>query len=99
MTVNSRICPRGNKSSPRQVFSTYATSGVEEIGMPHHCQASDHGCGVGRRRALASMMVVRLSLVALDTGDADEFTFSTAGDFVRFRRLSSRKQGKIAVAS
>ncbi|AZO52623.1 MULTISPECIES: hypothetical protein [unclassified Mesorhizobium] len=67
--------------------------------MHHHCKHSGQGCGVSRRPALASMMVVRLSLVVLDTGDADEFTFSTAGDLVRFRGLCSCKQGKIAVAS
>ncbi|ESY90972.1 hypothetical protein X741_25320 [Mesorhizobium sp. LNHC229A00] len=37
--------------------------------------------------------------IALDTGDADEFTFSKADDFARFRRLCSCKPGEIAVAS
>ncbi|TGV52218.1 hypothetical protein EN784_46430 [bacterium M00.F.Ca.ET.141.01.1.1] len=67
--------------------------------MHHHCKHSGQGCGVSSRPALASMIVISPSAIALDTGDADEFTFSTAGDFVRFRRLCSRKQGKIAVAS
>ncbi|WP_095201214.1 hypothetical protein [Mesorhizobium carmichaelinearum] len=65
--------------------------------MPHHCQDSEHGCGVGCRRKLASMIAVRLSFVALDTGDADEFTFATAGGFACSSGV--RPQGEIAVAS
>jgi len=45
------------------------------------------------------MMVVRLSFVALDTGDADEFSFSKAGGSACFRGLCPRERGKIAVAS
>lgn len=67
--------------------------------MPHHCQDSDHGCGVGRRHALAGMMAVRLSLVALDTGDADEFSFGKAGGSACFRGLCPCEQGKVTVAS
>ncbi|MBZ9711203.1 hypothetical protein LB543_31385 [Mesorhizobium sp. ESP7-2] len=73
--------------------------------MPHHREHSEHGCGVSRRHALANMIVIShsslapLLFMALDTGDADEFTFSKAGDFARFRGLCSCRQGKIAVAS
>lgn len=67
--------------------------------MHRHCKHSGQGCGVSRRPALSSMIVISPSAIALDTGDADEFTFSTAGDFARFRGLCSCKQGKIAVAS
>ena len=67
--------------------------------MPHHCRDSEYGRGVGRRHALASMMAVRLSLVALDTGDADEFSFSKAGGSACFRGLCLCERGKIAVAS
>lgn len=67
--------------------------------MHHHCKHSGQGCGVSRRPALASMIVISPSAIALDTGDADEFTFSTAGDLARFRGLGSCKQGKISVAS
>lgn len=66
--------------------------------MPHHCQDNEH-CGGGRRHALASMMVVRPSFVALDTGDADEFSFSKAGGSACFPGLCPREQGKVAVAS
>ncbi|MBZ9796274.1 hypothetical protein [Mesorhizobium sp. ES1-4] len=73
--------------------------------MPHHREHSGRGHGASRRHALASVIVIspssvaRFLLMALDTGDADEFTFSTAGDFARFRRLCSCKQDKVAVAS
>jgi hypothetical protein len=67
--------------------------------MCHHCKDSDHGRGVARNHALASMIAVRLSFVALDTGDADEFTFSGTGDFTCYRGLSLYKQGKVAVSS
>ncbi|KAA3446483.1 hypothetical protein C7I87_30200 [Mesorhizobium sp. SARCC-RB16n] len=73
--------------------------------MPHHREHSEHGRGGSRRLpALASMIVIssssvaRFLFMALDTGDADEFTFSKAGDFARFRELCSCKHGKIAVA-
>ncbi|TPI33607.1 hypothetical protein FJW08_06475 [Mesorhizobium sp. B3-2-1] len=73
--------------------------------MPHHREHSEPGCGVSHRHALASMIVISHSSVApllsmaLDTGDADEFTFSKAGDFASFRGLCSCRQGKFAVAS
>jgi RNA polymerase sigma factor (sigma-70 family) len=69
-----------NKASSDQVFSAHAIGGVEEIGMSRHCEHSSHGCGAGRRHALASMIVVRPSLVALDSGDTDEFSSSKADD-------------------
>ena len=65
--------------------------------MPHHCKDSEHD--VDRRHALASMMAVRLSFVALDTGDADEFSFSKAGGSACSRGLCPCEQGKLAVAS
>ncbi|BCG70320.1 hypothetical protein MesoLj113a_14780 [Mesorhizobium sp. 113-1-2] len=67
--------------------------------MPHHCRNSEHGCSVGCRREMAGMIAVRLSFVALDTGDADEFTFSKAGGSACSRGLWPCEQGKVAVAS
>ncbi|UVK56522.1 hypothetical protein DBIPINDM_003134 [Mesorhizobium sp. AR02] len=67
--------------------------------MPYHCKDGEHGCDVGRGYALGSMSVVRLSFVALDTGDADEFSFSKAGGSVCSRGLYPHEQGKVAVAS
>ena len=67
--------------------------------MPYHCKDSEHGRGVGRRHALTGMIVVRLSFVALDTGDADEFSFSKAGGSACFRGICPCEQGKAAVAS
>ncbi|MEI9429418.1 hypothetical protein [Mesorhizobium sp. Cs1299R1N3] len=73
--------------------------------MPRHREHSEPGCGGSRRHALASMTVVspssvaRFLFIALDTGEADEFTFSKASDFARFRGLCPCKPGKIAVAS
>ncbi|MER8848013.1 MULTISPECIES: hypothetical protein [Mesorhizobium] len=73
--------------------------------MPHHREHSGHGCDISCRHALPSMIVISPSsmapffFIALDTGDADELTFSKADDFARFRRLCSCKPGEIAVAS
>ncbi|WP_155256426.1 hypothetical protein [Mesorhizobium loti] len=73
--------------------------------MSRHCENSDHGRGTDRDHALARMVVSRLSSVApflpiaLDTGDADEFTFSGTGDFACFRGLSPYEQATVAVAS
>jgi hypothetical protein len=67
--------------------------------MPHHCDDSDYGSGPGRRHALARVIVGRPSSVALDTGDADEFTFSGAGDFACFRELYAHEQATVTVAS
>lgn len=66
--------------------------------MCHHCKDSDHGRGSVRNHALASMIAVRLFSMALDTGDADEFTFSGTGDFARYRELSLYEQATVAVA-
>ncbi|MBZ9997718.1 hypothetical protein [Mesorhizobium sp. BH1-1-4] len=66
--------------------------------MPCHCEHSDHGCGTGRDRALASR-IGSLFSVTLDTGDADEFTFSKAGAFACFGGLCPHGQGKVAIAS
>lgn len=67
--------------------------------MPHHCQDSEHGCGVDRDQALARMIVSRPSSMALDTGDADEFSFSKAGGSACFWGFCPCEQGKVAVAS
>jgi len=67
--------------------------------MPHHCKDGEYGYGVGRGYTLGSMSVVRLSFVALDTGDADEFTFSKAGGSACSRGLWPCEQRKVAVAS
>ena len=67
--------------------------------MCHHCKDSDHGCGTDRDHALARMIVIRLFSMALDTGDADEFTFSGTGDFTCYRGLSPYEQATVAVAS
>ena len=67
--------------------------------MPRHCENSNHGCGTDRDHALARMIVIRLFSMALDTGDADEFTFSGTGDFTCYRGLSPYEQATVAVAS
>lgn len=67
--------------------------------MPRQCENSDHGCGTDRDHALARMIVISLSSMALDTGDADEFTFGGTGGFTCYRGLSPHEQGEIAVAS
>jgi hypothetical protein len=67
--------------------------------MSHHCKDSDHGRGVASNHAPASMTAVGLSFVALDTGDADEFTFRGTGGFACFRGLSPYEQATVAVAS
>jgi hypothetical protein len=67
--------------------------------MPRHCEHSDHGRGTDRDHALARMIVISLFSMALDTGDADEFTFSGTGGFACFRGLSPYEQATVAVAS
>ncbi|OBQ69712.1 hypothetical protein [Mesorhizobium erdmanii] len=73
--------------------------------MPYHCKDSDFSRGVSHHHVLASMIVVRLSFVApllptaLDTGDADEFSFGKAGGSACFRGISPCEQGKATVAS
>lgn len=67
--------------------------------MTRHCEHSDHGCGTGRRHALTSVNAVRPSSVALDTGDADEFSFGKAHGSACFRGLCPCKQGTVVVAS
>lgn len=67
--------------------------------MPRHCENSDHGCGTGRDHMLARMIVISLSSMALDTGDADEFSFGKAGGSACFRGLCPCEQSKVAVAS
>ena len=67
--------------------------------MCHHCKDSDHGRGTDRDHALPRVTVISLLSMALDTGDADEFTFSGAGGSSRFRRLSPCEQATVAVAS
>lgn len=66
--------------------------------MPRHCDNDREArCGAGRR--LASAGVISLSSVALDTGDADEFTFSGTGDFARYGGISPCEQATATVAS
>ena len=73
--------------------------------MSRHCEHSDHGCGTGRDHALVRMIAIRLFSmapflpIALDTGDADEFTFRGTGGFACFRGLSPYEQATVAVAS
>ena len=67
--------------------------------MPRQCENSDHGCGTDRDHTLARMIVIRLFSMALDTGDADEFTFGGTGGFACFRGLCPCEQGQVAVAS
>ncbi|MGX9142977.1 hypothetical protein [Mesorhizobium sp. 128a] len=64
--------------------------------MPHHDWDSDHGRGVSRRHALDRMIIISVSWLALDTGDADDFTFAAAGGLACSRGV--RPQGEIAVA-
>lgn len=73
--------------------------------MPQHCEDDgEHGRGTSRRHALKGMIVASLSSMApfaataLDTGDTDEFTFTTAGDFACFCGVRPHRQGKITVA-
>jgi hypothetical protein len=74
-------------------------AGVEEIGLPRQCENSDHGCGTDRDHALARVIVISLSSMALDTGEADDFSFSKAGGSACFRGLCPSEQVKVAVAS
>ena len=73
--------------------------------MPRHCEDDgEHGRGTSRRHALKGMIVASPSSMApfaataLDTGDTDEFTFTTAGDFACFCGVRPHRQGKITVA-
>ena len=66
--------------------------------MPHHYWDRDHGHGTSRRHALDRMSVTSPLSMALDTGDADEFSFSKAGGSACPRGLYPQ-QGKVAVAS
>ncbi len=67
--------------------------------MPHHRTHGVAGHGIGRRQASAGLIGMASSSVMLDTGGTDEFTFSRAAGFARFREPCPRKQGKGAVAS
>jgi hypothetical protein len=87
----------GNKSLPQQVSSTYAFAGVEENGMPHHFKDSQQGHGISLGRVLDRMIVISVSCLALDTGDADDFSFAAAGGLACSRGV--RPQGEIAVAA
>ncbi|MBA1141151.1 hypothetical protein [Mesorhizobium neociceri] len=62
--------------------------------MPHHFEDSEQGLGVSRRHALNRMSVTSPLSMALDTGDADEFTFATAGGFACFCGVCPHKQGE-----
>ena len=87
----------GNKSLPQQVSSTYAFAGVEENGMPHHFEDNEQGHGISRGHELDRMIVISVSCLALDTGDADDFTFAATGGLACF--CGVRPQGEIAVAA
>jgi hypothetical protein len=65
--------------------------------MPHRHEDSDHGHGISRRHELDRMIVISVSCLALDTGDADDFTFAAAGGLACF--CGVRPQGEIAVAA
>jgi hypothetical protein len=65
--------------------------------MPHQHEDSDHGPGISRRHALDLMSVTSPLPMALDTGDADDFTFAAAGGLACSRGV--RPQGEIAVAA
>jgi len=80
--------------------------------MPRHCEnESEHGRGVSRRPVPERMVVADLSVMApcfpmvpclpipLDTGDTDEFTFTTAGGVACFRGFYPRRQGEITVVA
>ncbi|GLQ82549.1 hypothetical protein GCM10007881_60720 [Mesorhizobium huakuii] len=67
--------------------------------MCHHCKDSDIGRGTDRDHALPRITVISLFSMALDTGDADEFSFGKAGGSACFRGLCPCEQGKVAVAS
>jgi hypothetical protein len=62
--------------------------------MPHRHEDSDHGHGISRRHELDRMIVISVSCLALDTGDADDFTFAAAGGLACFCGVP---QGEIAV--
>lgn len=62
--------------------------------MPHHYWEQRPWLGVSRRHALDPMCVTSPLSMALDTGDADEFTFSTAGGFACFCGVRPHKQGE-----
>jgi len=62
--------------------------------MPHRHEDSDHGHGISRRHELDRMIVISVSCLALDTGDADDFTFATAGGFACFCGVRPHTQGE-----
>lgn len=62
--------------------------------MSYHFEDSEQGRGISRRHELDRMIVIRVSCLALDTGDADEFTFATAGGFACFCGVRPHKQGE-----
>ncbi|MGX5840414.1 hypothetical protein ACWGTI_06825 [Mesorhizobium sp. ArgA1] len=65
--------------------------------MPHHFEDSQQGHGISRRHGLDRMIVISVSGLALDTGDADDFTFATAGGLAC--SCGVRPKGEIAVAA
>lgn len=71
--------------------------------MAHRADGGKYGRGFSRRHMLACMNVTALSPtaprlhVALDTGDADEFTFATAGGVACFGGSRPRRQDEISV--
>lgn len=67
--------------------------------MLHHCKHGVNGRGIGRGQAPAGLIGIAPSSVMLDTGGADDFTFSRTAGLARFWEPCPRKQGKGAVAS
>jgi hypothetical protein len=65
--------------------------------MPHHYWDSDHGLGTSRRHALDRMSITSPLSMTLDTGDADEFTFTSTGGLACSQGV--RPKGEIAVAA
>ncbi|UCI30364.1 hypothetical protein [Mesorhizobium sp. B4-1-4] len=72
--------------------------------MAHHrADGGEYGRGFSRRHMLARMNITALSPMAprlpgtLDTGDADEFTFATAGGVACFGGFHPHRQDEITV--
>jgi hypothetical protein len=65
--------------------------------MPHFCEDSEQGHGISRRHVLDRMIVISVSCLALDTGDADEFTFASTGGLACSHGV--RPKGEIAVTA
>lgn len=67
--------------------------------MQDHHEHSAQGRGNRCWHRLDRVIIIGVSFVALDSGDADEFSFGKAGGSACFRGLCPCEQGKVAVAS